>query len=191
MSDVSSTGANDAADAVDENDRPEVIPPSGDFGGSLVNGGAAATEGLAGRSADTDDNGDSEGEVLSPSKVIRIGAMLKQLLEEVRNTSVDEAAREQLSNIYNSSITELKSALSTDLGEELDVLTFDFKDDEPPTESELRMAQAQLVGWLEGLFHGIQAMMVAQQMAARQQLEGGRSEIAERASGPVSGPGYI
>lgn len=166
---------------------PEVIPPSGaGFEGhlGLANGGVPT--GTDSPEADTED-----GDVLSPAKVIRIGAMIKQLLEEARNTNVDEAAREQLSSIYNTSLEELKSALSTDLGDELESLSFDFKDGTPPSESELRMAQAQLVGWLEGLFHGIQAMMVAQQMAARQQLEGGRPGLSERTPGPPPGPGYI
>ena len=110
-------------------------------------------------------------EIESPAKIIRIGAMVKQLLEEVRNTSIDDATREQLRRIYGNSVEELKSALSPELGAELDSLSFDFTGDEPPTESELRMAQAQLVGWLEGLFHGIQATLFAQQIAARQQFE--------------------
>ena len=132
-------------------------------------------------------------EIESPAKIIRIGAMVKQLLEEVRNTSVDDATREQLRRIYGNSVEELKSALSPELGAELDSLSFDFSGDEPPSEAELRMAQAQLVGWLEGLFHGIQATLVAQQMAARQQLEGMRGQLPgmDRAPAPGPGPGYI
>ncbi len=132
-------------------------------------------------------------EIESPAKIIRIGAMVKQLLEEVRNTSIDDATRDQLRRIYGNSVEELKSALSPELGAELDSLSFDFSGDEPPTESELRMAQAQLVGWLEGLFHGIQATLVAQQMAARQQLEGMRGQLPgmERGAAPGPGPGYI
>ncbi|MEI2639667.1 MAG: proteasome activator [Microthrixaceae bacterium] len=166
---------------------PAGVVPGGAAPDGMVNGNGAGSG--SGASVGDDDNDDVE--VLSPAKVIRIGAMIKQLLEEARNTTVDEAAREQLSNIYNSSLSELKSALSGDLGEELDALSFDFKDGQAPTESELRMAQAQLVGWLEGLFHGIQAMMVAQQMAARQELEGARSELPERSSAQPPGPGYI
>jgi hypothetical protein len=136
---------------------------------------------------------DVPNEIESPAKIIRIGAMVKQLLEEVRNTSIDDATREQLRRIYGNSVAELKSALSPELGAELDSLSFDFSGDEPPTEAELRMAQAQLVGWLEGLFHGIQATLVAQQMAARQQLEGMRGQLPgmERAPAPGPGPGYI
>ena len=118
--------------------------------------------------------------------------MVKQLLEEVRNTELDDAAREQLRRIYENSLAQLRSALSPELGEELTDLSFDFSDEAAPTDAELRMAKAQLVGWLEGLFHGIQATLVAQQMSARQQLEGMRGEIPER-SGPgmPGGPGYI
>lgn len=138
---------------------------------------------------------DPHAEIESPAKIIRIGAMVKQLLEEVRTTDVDDATREQLRRIYGNSVDQLKSALSDDLGEELDNLSFHFSDDEAPTGPELRMAKAQLVGWLEGLFHGIQATLVAQQMAARQQLEGMRGQLpgggtsSSSSSGP--GPGYI
>lgn len=132
-----------------------------------------------------------QGEIESPAKIIRIGAMIKQMLEEVRNTSIDDAARDQLRRIHDSAVAELKEAMSEDLGEELDSLAFDFSGDEPPTEAELRMSQAQLVGWLEGLFHGIQATLVAQQMAARQQLEGMRAQLPERPGPPGHGPGYI
>ena len=134
--------------------------------------------------------GDADVEIGSPAKIIRIGAMVKQLLEEVRNTSLDDASRGQLRTIYESSIEQLKSALSPELAAELEHLSFVFSDDTPPTDAELRLAEAQLVGWLEGLFHGIQATLVAQQMAAQQQLQGMRAQIPER-SGPPEGPGYI
>jgi len=109
--------------------------------------------------------------ISEPAKVMRIGSMIKQLLEEVRNTSMDEAGRNRLKDIYETSIHELGDALSPDLTDELNSLALPFGDDEVPSDSELRIAQAQLVGWLEGLFHGIQATLFAQQMAARQQLE--------------------
>ena len=124
-------------------------------------------------------------EIESPGKIIRIGAMVKQLLEEVRNTSLDEAARDQLRDIYENSLVELRSAMSPELAGELDRLALDFDDQTVPSEAQLRIAKAQLVGWLEGLFHGIQAALVAQQIAARQQLEGMRAQIA---SGPGGGP---
>jgi hypothetical protein len=109
--------------------------------------------------------------VTEPAKVMRIGSMVKQLLEEVRQAPLDEASRERLAEIYERSVTELAQALSPDLQEELRSLALPFDDDQVPTDGELRIAQAQLVGWLEGLFHGIQATLFAQQLAARQQLE--------------------
>lgn len=134
---------------------------------------------------------DGPAEIESPAKIIRIGAMVKQMLEEVRSTTVDDAARDQLRRVYENSVSQLKTTLSDELGEELDTLSFDFSGEQPPTEAELRMAQAQLVGWLEGLFHGIQATLVAQQMAARQQLEGMRAQLPEHVGPPGHGPGYI
>ena len=158
----------------------------------LLSPGVGAVAGIADSMATDLDEAQGTIEIESPGKIIRIGAMIKQLLEEVRNTSLDDASREQLGRIYDSSILELKTALSPELGQELDTLSFDFSSAEPPTEAEVRLAQAQLVGWLEGLFHGIQATLVAQQMAARQQLEGVRGELPERTgSVPEPGPGYI
>jgi hypothetical protein len=109
--------------------------------------------------------------VTEPAKVMRIGSMVKQLLEEVRGSALDEASRERLAEIYERSIVELSEAMSPDLQEELRMLALPFKDGEVPSEGEIRVAKAQLVGWLEGLFHGIQATLFAQQLAARQQLE--------------------
>jgi hypothetical protein len=109
--------------------------------------------------------------VEQPAKVMRIGSMIKQLLEEVRQAPLDEASRSRLREIYDTSIKELSEGLSSDLQEELARLASPFSSDEVPSEAELRIAQAQLVGWLEGLFHGIQATLFAQQMAARAQLE--------------------
>lgn len=105
-----------------------------------------------------------------PGKVMRIGSMIKQLLEEVRTTDLDEASRERLAEVYERSIVELSGALSPDLQDELRNLALPFEHDEVPSEAELRVAKAQLVGWLEGLFHGIQASLMAQQAAAQQQL---------------------
>jgi hypothetical protein len=109
--------------------------------------------------------------VQQPGKVMRIGSMIKQLLEEVRQSDLDEPSRERLREIYETSRSELAAALSPDLQEELGRLTHPFEGPGVPSEAELRVAKAQLVGWLEGLFHGIQATLFAQQMAARQQLE--------------------
>ncbi len=109
--------------------------------------------------------------VSEPAKVMRIGTMIKQLLEEVRTTELDEPGRDRLREIYETSVEELAAALSPDLRAELARLALPFDDADIPSDSELRVAQAQLVGWLEGLFHGIQATLFAQQAAARQQLE--------------------
>jgi len=109
--------------------------------------------------------------VEQPAKVMRIGTMIKQLLEEVRAAPLDDASRGRLRDIHHASISELEEGLAPELREELDRLTLPFTEDAIPSDSELRIAQAQLVGWLEGLFHGIQTALFAQQMAARQQLE--------------------
>ncbi|MGN6722847.1 MAG: bacterial proteasome activator family protein [Marmoricola sp.] len=108
--------------------------------------------------------------VEEPAKVMRIGSMIRQLLEEVKAAPLDEAGRRRLAQILHTSLTELKDGLAPELDEELDRLIQPFEES-TPTESELRIAQAQLVGWLEGLFHGIQTAIYAQQMAARAQLE--------------------
>lgn len=121
-------------------------------------------------SEDSDDATAASG-IGEPAKVMRIGTMIKQLLEEVRAAPLDEAARVRLREIHATSIKELEEGLSPDLRDELDRLSLPFSDDSVPSESELRIAQAQLVGWLEGVFHGLQTALFAQQMAARAQLE--------------------
>jgi len=122
-------------------------------------------------------------QVQQPAKVMRIGTMIKQLLEEVRAAPLDEAGRARLREIHESSIRELEEGLAPELRDELERLTIPFGGD-VPSEAELRIAQAQLVGWLEGLFHGIQTALFAQQMAARAQLE----EMRRRALPPGSRP---
>jgi hypothetical protein len=178
----------DAPATPDASPGPEVLAP--DVVEDPTGGGAAVRSSDA--TAAGQEGTDGEGaEVESPAKIIRIGAMVKQMLEEVRGTELDEASREQLREIYGRSIAQLKTSLSPELGAELEDLSFDFSDEVAPSEAELRMAKAQLVGWLEGLFHGIQATLMAQQMAARQQLEGMRAQIPERTGGVPGGPGYI
>jgi hypothetical protein len=118
-----------------------------------------------------------------PAKVMRIGSMVKQLLDEVRLAPLDEAGRTRLREIYEQSTRELGSALSPDLAAELDRMTLPF-DQAVPSEAELRVAQAQLVGWLEGLFQGIQASLMAQQMAARAQLDEMRQRGLPRGETP-------
>lgn len=193
------------SDPLTGSDAPAPVPGAGAEPGGAA-GGAAALAGAAPREvlqpdtvrqpgADGQGAGEERSEdvpdVESPAKIIRIGAMLKQLLEEARNVELDEASRAQLGGIYEHAIAQLKTAMSPELGEELEDLSFDFSADSAPSEAELRMAKAQLVGWLEGLFHGIQATLMAQQLQARQQLEGMRAQLPER-SGPLpGGPGYI
>jgi hypothetical protein len=161
MSDTSSTPGATPADPEPETEpeteieRPDVVPTSDET--SAESG--VATEPAALREA-----------VTQPAKVMRIGSMIKQMLEEVRLTSLDEASRERLAEVYERSIVELSEAMSEDLQEELRSLALPFDHDEVPSEAELRVAKAQLVGWLEGLFHGIQASMMAQQAVAQQQL---------------------
>ena len=137
------------------------------------------TDGAGGPEAAEAESDEETESVAEPAKVMRVGSMIKQLLEEVRATDLDEPSRERLRTIYDTSIEELGSALSDNLREELERLAFPFASDSTPTEMELRIAQAQLVGWLEGLFHGIQATLFAQQMAARQQLERMRGELPQ------------
>jgi hypothetical protein len=132
---------------------------------------------------------DGRESVAQPGKVMRIGSMIKQLLDEVRQAPLDEASRSRLREIYDTSVTELSDGLSPDLRDELSRMTSPFGPNEIPSESELRVAQAQLVGWLEGLFHGIQATLFAQQMAARAQLEQMRQRSLPSGAddGPVPG----
>jgi hypothetical protein len=124
----------------------------------------------------------------SPAKVMRIGAMVRQLLEEVRHAPLDEAGRDRMRDIYDISVRELSDSLSPDLAQELGRVAQPFVGEEIPSEAELRVAQAQLVGWLEGLFHGIQATLFAQQMTARNQLEEMRRRAIPGRPGPGSDP---
>jgi hypothetical protein len=170
----------------DDGLRREVILPDGvgrpgEFDGAM----------RAGEDERDEQEEEPVSEIESPGKIIRIGAMVKQLLDEVRNTDLDDASRDHLRDIYDNSISELKSALSPDLAAELDSLSFDFSGDELPSGTSLRLAQAQLVGWLEGLFHGIQATLMAQQMEARQRLEGMRQQLPEHSGPGGPGPGYL
>jgi hypothetical protein len=127
--------------------------------------------------------------VEQPAKVMRIGSMIRQLLEEVRHAPLDDRSRARLKEIYETSVRELGEGLSPDLRDELDRLALPFEQ-EAPSDAELRIAQAQLVGWLEGLFHGIQATLFAQQMQARQQLEEmARRQLPSGAPGEGARPG--
>lgn len=135
-------------------DNIEVLPGLGNDDAALVDGQRSVTE-----------------LVEQPAKVMRIGTMIKQLLEEVKAAPLDDASRTRLREIHATSINELEAGLAPELREELQRLALPFSEDSVPSDAELRIAQAQLVGWLEGLFHGIQTALFAQQMAARAQLE--------------------
>jgi Protein of unknown function (DUF2587) len=130
-----------------------------------------------------DSTGASPEVVEQPAKVMRIGSMIRQLLEEVRQAPLDDRSRARLREIYDTSLQELEEGLSPDLSAELARMAPPFHPDEVPTDAELRVAQAQLVGWLEGLFHGIQATIFAQQMAQRAQLEDTRRRALPSAQG--------
>lgn len=164
----------------------EQAPRPGDGGQIVVMGPDGRPTVVGIDDADQPEQGDDDlmAQVEQPAKVMRIGTMIKQLLEEVRAAPLDEAGRVRLREIHQSSIKELEEGLSADLREELDRLTLPFDEDSVPSEAELRIAQAQLVGWLEGLFHGIQTALFAQQMAARAQLEQMRGRALPGQIGP-------
>lgn len=175
---MANTQPDDDAAATDESPPPAAAP-------ELVPGEVVAAEGpgaAAGR-----------GETVEqPAKVMRIASMIRQLLEEVRQAPLDEGGRRRLREIYETAVEELCEGLSPDLRQELSRVSFPFADGDPPTESELRVAQAQLVGWLEGLFHGIQATMMAQQMAMRADGEARRRGLPAPEEGPgLRPPGYL
>jgi len=155
-------GQNQAVAGATEDGRIFVVTPN-----------AMAVEGPPAEQVESDeDSPRSVTEMVEqPAKVMRIGNMIRQLLEEVKAAPLDEASRQRLRAIHSASIGELKDGLAPELVSELDRITLPFSDDVTPTDAELRIAQAQLVGWLEGLFHGIQTALFAQQMAARAQLE--------------------
>ncbi|WIM86537.1 bacterial proteasome activator family protein [Candidatus Mycobacterium wuenschmannii] len=140
--------------------------------------------------SDSDDDRSITDLVEQPAKVMRIGTMIKQLLEEVRAAPLDDASRTRLREIHATSIRELEDGLAPELRDELNRLSLPFTEGSVPSDAELRIAQAQLVGWLEGLFHGIQTALFAQQMAARAQLEQMREQRGLPAGpGGSGGPG--
>jgi Protein of unknown function (DUF2587) len=145
----------------------------------------AAGPGPAGSDGDADGDQGVVGLIEQPAKVMRMGSMIKQLLEEVRAAPLDEAGRARLAEIHQRSIKELEAGLAPELVAELERITLPFGEGTVPSEAELRIAQAQLVGWLEGLFHGIQTALFAQQMSARAQLE----ELRRRALPPGAAAG--
>ena len=177
-------------DSTAGNEQPEmpgVAGPTDDGRVYVVTPQAMAVEGPPrGGEEGQDEEPKSVTEMVEePAKVMRIGNMIRQLLAEVKSAPLDEASRQRLRAIQETSIRELKEGLSPELDEELDRITLPFSDDATPSDAELRIAQAQLVGWLEGLFHGIQTALFAQQMAARAQLEQMRRALPQ---GPTPVP---
>jgi hypothetical protein len=174
-----------ADDAVPDDDAPDAVaePMPDDRGRDRVL--VVTPQGMSVTTDTSEEN--LAGMVEQPAKVMRIGSMIKQLLEEVRSAPLDEAGRARLADVHSRSIAELESGLSDDLVAELRRIALPFSAESTPSDAELRIAQAQLVGRLEGLFHGIQTTLFAQQMAARAQLEQIRRQALP---GPVAaGPG--
>ena len=162
-------------DSTASNEQPEMQGVAGateDGRVYVVTPQAMAVEGPPGDEVQTDEEPKSVTDLVEqPAKVMRIGNMIRQLLAEVKSAPLDEASRQRLRAIHQTAITELKEGLAPELADELERITLPFSEDATPSDAELRIAQAQLVGWLEGLFHGIQTALFAQQMAARAQLE--------------------
>lgn len=164
-----------------------VIGPDGQPIGTVPATAVAQATGAEASGGEGEDDERSLTELVEqPAKVMRIGSMIRQLLEEVKAAPLDEASRSRLAAIHRSSIAELEQGLAPELVEELQRLSLPFTEDSTPSEGELRIAQAQLVGWLEGLFHGIQTAIYAQQMAARAQFEQIRRALPQ---GVTLGPG--
>jgi hypothetical protein len=156
----------------------------------MVDQAGAAESGDQGEGSQGDELRDLTDLVEQPAKVMRIGSMIRQLLEEVKSAPLDEASRNRLKEIHASSIKELESGLAPELVEELERLSLPFTDETTPSDAELRIAQAQLVGWLEGLFHGIQTAIYAQQVSARAQFEQMRRALPSGPAGmPMRRPG--
>jgi hypothetical protein len=150
--------------------------PVGSVPASVIAAATADRDGDDAEEAGDDETGITE-LVEQPAKVMRIGSMIRQLLDEVKAAPLDEASRNRLKEIHQASIKELETGLAPELVEELERLSLPFTEGGTPSEGELRIAQAQLVGWLEGLFHGIQTAIYAQQVAARAQLEQMRRQL--------------
>jgi hypothetical protein len=166
-----------------------VVGPDGRAVGTIP---ASALPQMAGQAAGDDADDDDERHITElveqPAKVMRIGSMIRQLLEEVKAAPLDEASRTRLKRIHQASIKELESGLAPELIDELERLSLPFTEEGAPSEAELRIAQAQLVGWLEGLFHGIQTAIYAQQIAARTQLEQMRKALPGGSHPPLGHP---
>lgn len=174
----------------DGTDQQSGSPHPDDAGQPALGGDGAAPDG-AGGAASAGKSGPAKLNELvdEPAKVMRIGTMIKQLLEEVRNAPLDDAARNRLAEIHERSLKELYDGLAPELVTELQRINLPFLEDATPTDAELRIAQAQLVGWLEGLFRGIQTAIAAQQ-TANQQLQS-RLQLRQLPPGTVLAPGVV
>jgi len=182
MSDEQATGSGQPQDG---ERQVLIVGPDGQPVGAVPESELAAAQG-------GDDGSEARlltDQVEQPAKVMRIGSMIRQLLEEVKSAPLDEASRNRLKEIHKASVRELEAGLAPELVEELERLALPFSDDQTPSEGELRIAQAQLVGWLEGLFHGIQTAIYAQQMAARAQFEQMRRGLPMGSGGPPEAQG--
>ena len=177
MSQQPEPAADDAQDGERPGDqqgqRPSHVVIVGPDGQPVAAVPASALRQQAHGTGDSDEESENDLSSLveQPAKVMRIGSMIRQLLEEVKSAPLDDASRQRLKEIHRRSIKELETGLAPELVEELERLTLPFTGDQTPSDAELRISQAQLVGWLEGLFHGIQTAIYAQQMAARAQFE--------------------
>jgi hypothetical protein len=160
---------NDKPSGEAEEQQVVVVGPDGQPMGTVP--ASVLAHAAAGGDDDSEGGGGITDLVEQPAKVMRIGSMIRQLLEEVKAAPLDDASRNRLKEIHRASIKELEAGLAPELVEELERLSLPFTEEGTPSDSELRIAQAQLVGWLEGLFHGIQTAIYAQQVAARAQLE--------------------
>jgi hypothetical protein len=173
-------------------DQVVVVGPDGQPIGTIPASALPAMTQAGGDGDDDEEDGEGERHITElveqPAKVMRIGSMIRQLLEEVKAAPLDEASRNRLKDIHAASIKELETGLAPELVEELERLSLPFTEEGTPSEGELRIAQAQLVGWLEGLFHGIQTAIYAQQMASRAQLEQMRRALPAGHGGPAPQP---
>ncbi len=162
---------------MDEQNKPDSLNNSTKNDSKLAEPEVLAPDVVEIAPSTADDSDEINETIDHPAKVMRIGTMLKQLLAEVRSTELDEASRQRLREIYETSVSEIGAALSPDLREELNRLASPFEQAETPSAGELQVAKAQLVGWLEGLIQGMKAMLLAQQMTAQQQLQLMRGEL--------------
>ena len=180
-----SSGSQEDSSGQERERQVVIVGPDGQPMGAVPESALAA----AGDGSDEDADERAITELVEqPAKVMRIGSMIRQLLEEVKAAPLDEASRNRLKEIHRASIKELEAGLAPELVEELERLSLPFTEEGTPSDSELRIAQAQLVGWLEGLFHGIQTAIYAQQVAARAQLEQMRQLPAGASAGGQQAP---